>query len=192
MAAQVQSASADTPERVVVDETLEHVFTYYPKSDEVKINKIRALMTDDTLNEAVKARIRQNAVEDLERFLRTRERLNTWNWYLMYLFHFTQAAGILVTTVSTGYNFKECVGLAPARGHEGGQVLLAAATGRRPRSLSPTCPVPPTPCPCLTLAPLQARLAGHVPVGGGVADPHCGEAERGAQRLPPPADREDR
>ena len=45
-----------------------------------------------------------NRINDLNTFLKKRHCLNTANLYLVYLFHFIQSAGILTTTIATGYS----------------------------------------------------------------------------------------
>jgi len=47
-----------------------------------------------------------NEVEDLKNFMNKRHCLNNCNLFLIYLFHFIQSSGILVTTIATGYNKK--------------------------------------------------------------------------------------
>ena len=46
----------------------------------------------------------KNIIKDLNNFLKKRQSLNTANTYLVYLFHIIQSAGILTTTIATGYN----------------------------------------------------------------------------------------
>ena len=52
-----------------------------------------------------------NKINDLVRFMRKRQCLNSCNIYLIYLFHIVQSAGILTTSVATGYNIKELIWL---------------------------------------------------------------------------------
>ena len=47
-----------------------------------------------------------NEIEDLKHFIKKRHCVNNCNLFLIYLFHFIQSAGILVTTIATGYNKK--------------------------------------------------------------------------------------
>ena len=47
-----------------------------------------------------------NEIEDLKKFMKKRHCLNNFNLFLIYLFHFIQSAGILITTIATGYNKK--------------------------------------------------------------------------------------
>ena len=51
----------------------------------------------------------ENQLGDLQRFLNERKRLNSCNFYLIYLFHIFQSIGILTTTVATGYNNTEVI-----------------------------------------------------------------------------------
>jgi hypothetical protein len=51
----------------------------------------------------------RNQVDDLKRFMKKRQRINSANTMLMYSFHIFQSAGILVTTIATGYSFRELV-----------------------------------------------------------------------------------
>ena len=50
-----------------------------------------------------------NKVDDLKRFLKKRQCLNTTNSYLIYLFHLVQSAGILTTSIAAGSNYIELV-----------------------------------------------------------------------------------
>ena len=52
-----------------------------------------------------------NKLKDLKRFLNKREYLNKCNSYMVYLFYITQSAGLLTTTIATGYNMKELIWL---------------------------------------------------------------------------------
>lgn len=47
-----------------------------------------------------------NEIEDLKKFMNKRHFINNCNLFIIYLFHFIQSAGILVTTIATGYNKK--------------------------------------------------------------------------------------
>ena len=51
----------------------------------------------------------ENKLSDLKKFINKRQCLNTCNFYMSYLFHFVQSAGILTTTIATGYNMKELI-----------------------------------------------------------------------------------
>ena len=50
-----------------------------------------------------------NVLRDLKDFLKRRDTLNNWNVYLLYVFHFIQSAGILVTSISVGYDVKTLI-----------------------------------------------------------------------------------
>ena len=50
-----------------------------------------------------------NRINDLNRFLRKRQCLNTANSYFVYLFHLVQSAGILTTSIAAGTNNTELV-----------------------------------------------------------------------------------
>lgn len=51
----------------------------------------------------------QNQLDDLKRFMAKRQRLNAVTTYMMYGFHLFQSAGVLVTTIGTGYNRRDIV-----------------------------------------------------------------------------------
>jgi hypothetical protein len=51
----------------------------------------------------------QNQLEDLKRFMAKRQSLNSMNTFLIYFFHIFNSAGILVTTIATGYNMRELI-----------------------------------------------------------------------------------
>ncbi len=65
------------------------------------MNQNIAIQIQETLEE--------NKLSDLKRFMKKRHCLNTCNFYMSYLFHFVQSAGILTTTIATGYNIKELI-----------------------------------------------------------------------------------
>jgi len=48
----------------------------------------------------------KNELDDLKRFMRKRQCLNNTNMSLIYLYHFTQSAGIFTTTIAAGYDQK--------------------------------------------------------------------------------------
>jgi hypothetical protein len=64
-------------------------------------------MSDVTIN--INKILEENTAEDLARFINKRQCLNTANMYLIYFFHIVQAAGILTTTIATGYSVKELI-----------------------------------------------------------------------------------
>jgi len=51
----------------------------------------------------------ENVLGDLKRFIDKRQCLNDTNMVLIYLFHIVQSAGILTTTIATGYNVREYI-----------------------------------------------------------------------------------
>ncbi len=57
------------------------------------------------MNDRIAKVFEDNQFQDLIRFMKKRQCLNTSNTCLKYLFHVIQAAGILTTTIATGYNY---------------------------------------------------------------------------------------
>jgi hypothetical protein len=57
------------------------------------------------MNDRITKVFEENQFDDLVRFMKKRQCLNTSNIYLKYLFHLVQATGILTTTIATGYNY---------------------------------------------------------------------------------------
>ena len=66
-------------------------------------------MATTTVNEEIRIIFEQNKMEDLKRFMAKRQRLNSANGWLIYAFHVFQSAGILTTTIATGYNIRELI-----------------------------------------------------------------------------------
>ena len=62
-----------------------------------------------TIKQRINAILDKNKIDDLERFIEKRHCLNTWNSYLVYLFHTIQSAGILTTTIGTGYGRNDLI-----------------------------------------------------------------------------------
>jgi hypothetical protein len=62
-----------------------------------------------TVNEEIRIIFEQNKIDDLKRFMSKRQRLNSVNTLLIYAFHIFQSAGILTTTIATGYNIRELI-----------------------------------------------------------------------------------
>lgn len=62
-----------------------------------------------TVNEEIRIIFEQNKIDDLKRFMSKRQRLNSVNTWLIYAFHIFQSAGILTTTIATGYNIRELI-----------------------------------------------------------------------------------
>ena len=61
-----------------------------------------------SINKNISVKIKEifdtNTLDDLKKFLKKRECLNTTNIYLTYLFYLIQSAGILTTSIATGNN----------------------------------------------------------------------------------------
>jgi len=62
-----------------------------------------------TIKERINTILDNNKIDDLERFIEKRHCLNIWNSYLIYLFHTIQSAGILTTTIGTGYGRNDLI-----------------------------------------------------------------------------------
>ena len=65
------------------------------------MNQNIAIQIQETLDE--------NKLSDLKKFINKRQCLNTCNYYMSYTFYFLQSAGILATTIGTGYSIKELI-----------------------------------------------------------------------------------
>ena len=67
----------------------------------------------DLINNNVSIQIEEifenNKIEDLKRFIKKRQSLNSCNICMSYLYYFVQSVGILTTTIGTGYNIKELI-----------------------------------------------------------------------------------
>ena len=61
------------------------------------------------MNDEIRIIFEENKMSDLKRFMSKRQRLNAANGWLIYLFHVFQSAGILTTTIATGYNVRELI-----------------------------------------------------------------------------------
>ena len=59
----------------------------------------------------IKAIFNDNEIADLKKSISRRHCLNDWNVSLIYLFHITQTAGILTTSVATSYNLQNYIWL---------------------------------------------------------------------------------
>ena len=53
--------------------------------------------------------LQKNAVNDLNKFIKKRDCLNTCNLWFIYLFHFLQTCGMITTSLSASYEFKGLV-----------------------------------------------------------------------------------
>ena len=62
-----------------------------------------------TVNEEIRIIFEENKMSDLKRFMAKRQSLNAANGWLIYAFHVFQSAGILTTTIATGYNIRELI-----------------------------------------------------------------------------------
>ena len=61
------------------------------------------------VNEEIRIMFEENKMSDLKRFMAKRQSLNAANSWLIYAFHVFQSAGILTTTIATGYNIRELI-----------------------------------------------------------------------------------
>ena len=62
------------------------------------------MKTDKDVSIEIVSIFNNNKLEDLKRFLNKRRFLNITNFFLMYLFHFIQSSGILISSYSAGTN----------------------------------------------------------------------------------------
>lgn len=63
----------------------------------------------ESISLQIKKVFEENVLSDLKRFMEKRQCLNKTNMILIYLFHIVQSAGILTTTIATGYNAREYI-----------------------------------------------------------------------------------
>ena len=63
-------------------------------------------MSDSKLNE-IDSILQKNSIDDLHKFIKKRACLNNCNMFLTYLFHLLQTCGMITTTISASYNYKE-------------------------------------------------------------------------------------
>lgn len=61
------------------------------------------------MNAEIQNLLNQNTMSDLKRFIKQRQSLNSANWYLKYVFHFIQTAGLLTTSISQSYGWSNIV-----------------------------------------------------------------------------------
>jgi hypothetical protein len=61
------------------------------------------------VNDEIRIIFEENKMSDLKRFMAKRQSLNAANGWLIYAFHVFQSAGILTTTIATGYNIRELI-----------------------------------------------------------------------------------
>ena len=62
-----------------------------------------------TVNDEIRIIFEENKMADLKRFMAKRQSINAANGWLIYGFHVFQSAGILTTTIATGYNLRELI-----------------------------------------------------------------------------------
>ena len=55
----------------------------------------------------IDAILKKNSIEDLEKFIKRRACINNCNICFTYLFHFLQTCGMITTSISASYNYKE-------------------------------------------------------------------------------------
>ncbi len=53
--------------------------------------------------------LKENSVQDLEKFIQKRACLNNCNIYFTYLFHFLQTCGMITTSLSASSDYKELI-----------------------------------------------------------------------------------
>jgi hypothetical protein len=67
----------------------------------------------DLINNNISIQIEEifenNKIEDLKRFIKKRQNLNSCNICMSYLYYLVQSVGILTSTIGTGYNVKELI-----------------------------------------------------------------------------------
>ena len=66
-------------------------------------------MIDTNISIQIEEIFENNKIEDLKRFIKKRQSLNSCNVCMSYLYYFVQSVGILTTTIGTGYNVKELI-----------------------------------------------------------------------------------
>jgi hypothetical protein len=68
--------------------------------------KSLSIVMTDPISLEIQTIFQKNKLDDLKEFMNKRKCLNAWNMALIYLFHIVQSAGILTTTIATGYDMK--------------------------------------------------------------------------------------
>lgn len=66
-------------------------------------------MEREEIRKKINSLFDNNQLQDLHRFLNKRQNLNCCNVYMLYLFHFIQSVGILVTSYGTSVNDKAII-----------------------------------------------------------------------------------
>lgn len=69
------------------------------------------MSTPPSIQTQIKDVLANNVLSDLKRFIEKRQCLKESNNILVYLFHIVQSAGILTTTIATGYNNRQYIWL---------------------------------------------------------------------------------
>lgn len=59
------------------------------------------------MEDEINSILKQNSVNDLKKFIKKRECLNNCNVYLTYMLHLLQTCGMITTTISASYDYKE-------------------------------------------------------------------------------------
>ena len=67
------------------------------------------MVSNNKISLEIQTLLDKNKIDDLTRFIDKRHCLNNCNSYLIYLFHIIQSAGILTTTIATGYGATELI-----------------------------------------------------------------------------------
>lgn len=60
--------------------------------------------TNQTFEREIQKIFDDNTIRDLQTFMQRKDCLNNCNIWIMYIFHVLQSSGIIVTTISAGYN----------------------------------------------------------------------------------------
>jgi len=68
-----------------------------------------ALIPKSALALQIQDILEQHELSELKKIMHRRHCLNQFNLYLVYIFHFIQSAGILTTTIATGYTYTELI-----------------------------------------------------------------------------------
>ena len=66
-------------------------------------------INNSNINTKINQIFEHNQITDLKKFMNKRQCLNTCTFYLSYIFYFIQSAGILTTTIATGYKKEEII-----------------------------------------------------------------------------------
>ena len=74
------------------------------KPIEIKPIEIKPIENKITEIDAI---LKKNSINDLEKFIKKRACINNCNICFTYLFHFLQTCGMITTSISASYNYKE-------------------------------------------------------------------------------------